>query len=270
MSPHFFQRVLWSLVLFSLPLNQLLVSASTEESQRSILLTSSNLLEDVEKRLHDEPNINAEALANYANGLLTEKGFNYDFEVCDAIGRQRLKQSTATLAQIPFSSKVLQAKGQPLNLKFVSTNPADGLCGECFSSIPALRVTKTEMEILSGGQHLHLKRPPTFYLDQAELVDRSMKRVLRTWQLPYQTGPVGISEDGRKLYIPLESGPESLILELSEDGKVQFRSRASISVRDESETIENTPRDRKNAYLGFKRFKSDGQTFVVRFSWPCT
>ena len=190
--------------------------------------------------------------------------------MCDAIGRQRLKQSPVTLAQIPFSSKVLPAKGQPLNLKFVSTNPADGPCGECFSSIPALRVTKTEMEIFSGGRHLHLERPPTFYLDQAELVDRSMKRVLRAWQLPYQTAPLGISEDGTRLYIPLENGPGSLVLEIAEDGKVQFRSRAAIPLKDEGETIENAPRDRKNAYLGFKRFKAGGQTFIVKFSWPCT
>src|SRR6185369_4995200 len=140
MSTHFFQRVLLFLVLFSLPLNRLLVSASTEESQRSILITSSSLLEDVEKRLHDEPHINAEELANYANGLLTEKGFNYDFDVCNAIGPSRLKQLSGRVDQMPFSSRALHITGRPLSLDLFSTNPGEGACGECFSSIPALRV----------------------------------------------------------------------------------------------------------------------------------
>jgi hypothetical protein len=264
------QGLLLSIAVFGLPSSQLSISAKIKASQQSSLITSSSLLEDVQRKLQEEPNIPLEKLAEYANRLLAEKGLNYDFEVCEAIGPKRFKKTPDTLSQISYSYPMRQTDGHLINLQFVSTNPADGLCGECFSSIPAQRVIKSEMEILSNGQRLRLKRPLSFNLDQAELVDQSMKTVSRTWQLPYQTAPVGISEDGMRLFIPLESGPEALILELSEDGRVQFRARTAVALQGEGETIENAPRDRKNAYLGFKRFKAGGRTYIVKFSWPCT
>jgi hypothetical protein len=60
-------------------------------------------------------------------------------------------------------------------------------------------------------------------LDEAALVDGTMTKVLRTWQLPYQSVPVGISPDGTKLYVEFyEHELDALVLELLEDGRVRF------------------------------------------------
>jgi hypothetical protein len=43
-----------------------------------------------------------------------------------------------------------------------------------------------------------------FRLEEIELVDETMKRVIRKWEVPNETYPVGISADGRTLYLPVE------------------------------------------------------------------
>jgi hypothetical protein len=40
-----------------------------------------------------------------------------------------------------------------------------------------------------------------FRLEEIELVDETMKRVIRKWEVPNETYPVGISADGRTLYL---------------------------------------------------------------------
>jgi hypothetical protein len=52
------------------------------------------------------------------------------------------------------------------------------------------------MHVFAGGKLYGLKRPAAFKLDKAYLVGPDLKAVLRTWQLPYQTVPVGVSPDG--------------------------------------------------------------------------
>jgi hypothetical protein len=41
-------------------------------------------------------------------------------------------------------------------------------------------------------------------------------------------------------------------------------------VGDDGEWIEDHPKDPKNDYLSFKRFRNDGRTHVIRFTGPCT
>jgi hypothetical protein len=40
-----------------------------------------------------------------------------------------------------------------------------------------------------------------FRLEEIELVDETMKRVIRKWEVPNETYPLGISADGRTLYL---------------------------------------------------------------------
>src|SRR5262245_1311422 len=49
-----------------------------------------------------------------------------------------------------------------------------------------------------------LKRPVEFRLEEIELVDETMKRVIRKWEVPNETFPIGVSADGRILYLPVE------------------------------------------------------------------
>lgn len=146
------------------------------------------------------------------------------------------------------------------------------MCSECFFQIPALQVTKEEILVLADGRQYSLRRPQTFNLGEAELVDDSLQNVLRTWQLPFQTVPVGISPEGSKLYVEFYEGqaPDDLVLELSEDGKLQFRSRKGVDLKGEGEWIENYPKDPDNDYLSFMRFRARNRNYIVKFIAPCT
>jgi hypothetical protein len=59
------------------------------------------------------------------------------------------------------------------------------------------------LAVLDGKKYL-LKRPVEFRLEEIELVDETMKRVIRKWEVPNETFPIGVSADGRILYLPVE------------------------------------------------------------------
>ena len=160
------------------PLNVPLVAAAKQN--RAPLIRPANILSDVRNRMKRQPNLPAEKLARYANELLQKKGFDYHFDVCEVIGPNRVKTISATpSSRIIYSYRMAQPAGREITLRFISYNPGDQPCEECFSPIPSHKVTKHEMIIVSGGQRYRLKRPTEFVLDEAELVDGSMKKALR-------------------------------------------------------------------------------------------
>src|SRR6185503_426683 len=134
-----------------------------------------------------------------------------------------------------------------------------------------LQVTDKEMVLLAAGNRHRVKRPAAFVLDEVYLVDATLKKVLRTWQLPYQAVPVGMSADGTKLYVDFYKGNnlDDLVLEVSENGPPQFRDRAVIK-SSEGKTIEDHPKDPSNAYLSFMTFRADENTYHLKFTAPCT
>jgi len=80
-----------------------------------------------------------------------------------------------------------------------------------------------------------------------------------------------VSADGTKLYVDVyQDGLEGLVLELSEDGLIQFRARSETQLQGEGTEIEKHPKDPKNAYLSFMEFQAGGKKYIVRFSAPCT
>ena len=171
-----------------------------------------------------------------------------------------------------YDYKLTQADGRALTFGILSRDDeGGGMCGECFFDIPALRVTRGEMTVLADGRWLSLRRPKEFVLDGAELVDKTLRSTLRTWQMPFQTAPSGISADGSKIYVEFYEGmgPDELLLELSDDGTLKFRARGDVRLG-KSEPVKDFPKDPNNAYLYYTRFKTGGKTYIVKFNWPCT
>lgn len=238
-------------------------------------LKSSNVLEDVKRRKAAPPALSASGLARYANELLARRGFDYDFNVCELVPtenlpRQRGLRPDGTRAQITFEHRMTRADGRDVTFRLVADDRG-GMCGECFTAVPALRVTKGEVTFVADGAAYALKRPASFALDEAHLVADDLKTVLRTWQLPYQTVPSGVSPDGRSLYLSFyeDAGLDELVLEISEDGRPRFRAAREAGAKG-GERVEEHPKDPSNEYLSFVRFRAGGRTHVVRFSGPCT
>ena len=126
------------------------------------------------------------------------------------------------------------------------------------------------MVVVAEGRRYRLERPPGFLLSEASLVDDSLKRVLRTWQLPYQTTPLGLSPDRTKLYVPLpnfddEGWDDKLAVEISDAG-VRFVTRAGLSLP-KHEQVTDAP-EREGVSL--VRYGAGRQSYVLRFTDPCT
>ena len=244
--------------------------AQTPRKRTPILsVKRSNVLQDVSERAKRQASLTPVELATYGNDLIAKKGFDYDFDLCEILNVRNPTSSTP--AEFLRNHQMTSTDGAKLTFRFTIDNPYESLCGECWSSIPSLQVTNKEMTLLAEGKRYRVRRPPLFYLDDVQLVDETLKKVLRTWQLPYQTIPVGISVDGTKLYVEFYNDfeLEQLVLELSENGPPQFRERAVIK-SSEGKTIENHPKDPKNAYLTFMSFRAGEQTYRIKFSAPCT
>lgn len=236
-------------------------------------LRPSNLLDALKSYKAQRPGLGAEALARHANALLAREGFDYDFNVCEIFPREMLDGGgggAATGALHTFRRRLTRPDGREVTFDLVADDYG-GLCAECFLTLPALRVTKSKMHVVAGGAVYELKRPASFALDEAHLVGADLKTVLRTWQLPYQTVPEGISPDGKRLYVGFyqDYNLDELVLEVSEDGRAHFRVAREVGAGG-GEWVEAHPKDPNDDYLSFKRFRTGGRAHVVRFSGPCT
>ena len=226
----------------------------------------SNVIREVSDRARQPPFLGPVELAAFGNDLIARKGFDYEFDTCDILNRPQNGPP-----EIVRNYPMTLTDGGKLTFRFTIKNPNESLCGECWTSIPGQQVTIKEMALISEGKQYRVRRPRSFVLDEAHLVDETLQRVFRTWQFPYQAMPVGISVDGTKLYLAFYPGNDldHLVLEVSENGPPQFRDRAVIK-SSEGKFIENHPKDPTNGYLSFMSFRVGEKTYRVKFSAPCT
>lgn len=235
----------------------------------SLPVSSSNIVSEVSNRAKQLPSRTPAELAAYGNDLIARKGFHYRFDVCDILNTRDRSRTTPREFVQPYQMTLID--GGKLTFRFTIENPNEALCGECWTSIPSVQVSKKEMTLIAEGKRYRVRRPPSFTLDEVQLVDETLTKVLRTWQLPFQAMPTGISSDGTKLYVDFYTGNDldHLVLELSENGPPQFRERAVVK-SSEGKSIENRPKDPNNAYLSFVSFLVGEKIYRVKFSAPCT
>ena len=238
----------------------------TPSYQRPVTVSSSKILEELAQRKQKEPAITSKQLAAIGNELLEKRGFDYMFDVCDILSK-RDRASIETTVGYDLSLK----NGEKRSFRFTVAGDVEGMCGECWTMLPSIQVTAKEMVLVAEGKRYHVRRPVPFILDEVELVDATLKKVSRKWQLPYQTIPIGISKDGAKLYLDFytEYDLDGVILELSENGTLAFRDRTEVQMV-EGKFLEDHPKDPTNAYLSFIRFDAGDKTYIIRFSAPCT
>jgi hypothetical protein len=242
----------------------LTLTSSYSQRFRTLTITPSNVRLDVAERKQRQPKLTASQLAQYANELVKERGFDYYFDVCNAVPQRYRTKAVAW--QVP--NEMSLSNGRKLSTEFTVLNPGESLCSECWAAVPALQVTKDEILFVSEGKHYRVRRSADFLLGEAALLNASMKKVVRTWQLPFQSVPAGISADGTKLYLDFntEFGLEDLVVEFSADGRLAWRARAEICLRDDGEWIKSPA----GSKLSFRRYRAGNKKYIVRFVPPCT
>ncbi len=241
--------------------------------RNSIRIVPTSYLELVAKRIANS-GVTAEEAANYANTLLAKDGFDYEFDACPIVKANRRPASLSNDRQKKiYNYSLTKLNGGKVKIQLVA-DPNEALCGECSFWIPLLRVTKRELLLASEGRQYLVKRPEGFLLKKINLVNPGMTRVLRTWEVPLDTDPVGVSEDGSRIYLELLNNyePEALVnkvvLEVSQSA-VRFLARRQIPSQ-KSELIQNHPTNPRDAYLTFKSFRVGNKSYIIRYDAPCT
>ncbi len=251
---------------------------------------------EVRRFIDTHPGVSAERITTYANSVLQQYGYIYKFYICDFIESRKLEPLNPGHAPSELSIYSLPldlAKGGRRAFKI----PVDeGPCTYCFTWIPAINVTSQNILAVLDGKKYLLKRPADFPLSQAELVDKTMKRGIRKWEMPSQDFPIGMSADGLTLYLPVEfteSDLDANMWLLWKEGKKSYPSavlaispagiRFEVSAKalgadqepeeilgQECEDILDFPEDTKGDYSACRRFRIKGKTYIIRYSGPCT
>ena len=237
-----------------------------------VKIVPTSYVEMVAEKL-SQPGVTAEEAAEYANRLLAIHGFDYWFDACPVVKANRHPKTIADKDGVTksYNYSFVRADGRRIKMQLIG-DPTSALCGECEFDIPLLRVTKQQLLVVSDGKQYLVRRPPGFHLEEISVVDRSMKRILRTWEVPHDTGPVGISEDGTKIYLQLlnnytEDLFNRIVIEVSES-TIRFRALSQVAARD-GELVTNHPGPR-DSYLTFKRFRIANKQYIIRYYAPCT
>lgn len=254
-------------------------------------LGRSTLTDTVRRKVAQHPNWSAAEITAYANQLLQQRGFNYEFDICDyLVSRKITPLSRNTLDDSPIKDYRLTFSLQGQATKTFRVKVDDGgPCGECFADIPATLVTARTLHAVVKGATYPLQRPANFRLDEIALVDETMRKVMRKWESPSQSSPLGISPDGQTIYLPVEFSDADLeavrrllegenklrkpypssLLAISPSG-LRFEVAAPILRRQQMETLNPPLGLAKDGYEVFKRFRIGKQTYILRYSAPCT
>ncbi|MEZ5422879.1 MAG: hypothetical protein R2682_07265 [Pyrinomonadaceae bacterium] len=198
-------------------------------------ITRSTILDDL-KQIRDKEGLSTLELVQRANEMIPQKGTTYVFNICDYIktnGRPMGRIKTDVFH--PYAVRMATADGSPREFLIRVSDPVLG--AGCFTQMAVVSTTPETLTVIAGGKPITLNRPTGFSLSKMKMVDRSLKKVIRTWEIPFQLQPVGISPDGLRLYmdagIDIDEKEESLaeiVLELPQSGAARFRARDQLKL----------------------------------------
>lgn len=243
-------------------IDSLAIPALAQTSTNSLpKLVPSSLISDVEERAGKKPAITADALAEFANKRLAVNGFEFETDPCDI-------ESTATKNKYPGEyGGVYHVYKINEKQSFMARELGDAPCG-CWLNLPLKAASRNSLVLVSDSGTFEIKPPKKLLLQEAMLVDGSLRKTVRTWILPRGGAPDGISSNGKSIYIAIEKTP--LFLEITDKGTLRFVPRKTAIAITKFTDLKKFPKDPKNDYLGFRRFTNGKVTFTIKFSHVCT
>ncbi len=230
------------------------------------VIKPSNIIEDLKRKKEQNPQISPQELADYGNELAKTKGYNYIFENCKINDKDKTTNEMPDDNKLePFDYQVTNLKGSKVTFRFMA-NDFRHPCF-CIVDIPTLKVNKQVMIVIANGKPVELAHTEDFYLEEFVLVDKTLKKEVRKWLTPIDAVPLGISDDGTKVYF--EYTPEDLqelVYELSEDGTIKFAAKADNKIN-KGKGLKGYP---KHSEISYRIFNAKGREYIVKFSYPCT
>jgi hypothetical protein len=265
------------------PTNETQTPASTSLTGRKYLIADkttpvvkrSNIIELIRAKRTESKDITGKQLAVFANDLIKRIGYDFTFS-----WEPKGKVNEANLLKAgedyyPFYLSLFDATGKKHKFQFMNNN----FGAPCFSviDIPVTKVGERNLNIVSEGSEIGLVRPKVFDSEEVVLVEESLKKQIRKWSTPIDSTPVGISEDGTKIYFDTwefhqnqyaeyAEDPIQLAVEVSVDGTLRFVDFSEIP-SDKGIDIDN---DKKYTEITYRRYRVGNKKHIVKFSYPCT
>lgn len=242
----------------------------------------SNLSVELMEKKQANPKMSAKDLAEFGNSLIKLKGFNFDVDVANLV-EQKLELNEAKKiagdneidSVVAFNHSFTLMDGTKKTFNLTAPGFDSCCCGYYYASFPVSQITDKQLTVISNGKPYVIKRTKEIAFSQEHLLvdNQTMKKTIRKWQVPFETSPYGISQDGSKLYIEDES---ELLLEISETGLIQFVAKDSSNIITGGKDLREQPATKvgeaifKSGEDGFMKFTSGSKSFIVVFQYVCT
>lgn len=254
-----------------------------ESSKKIPTITSSNILEEINRKKTENPQITDNELADFGNKLLPQRGFNFDIDLAELIEQKnKLKETKIisvnenTFERVIFPIQMTLKNDKQKMFQLIAPNEESCCCGYYYTEFPVSKITDKLMTIVVDGKQYQVKRIKEISFNQEHyLVDnKTKKKVIRKWQVPLESYPYGISKDGTKLYIDLEEN--NLLLEIVDNGNFQFVPKTASSIITNGKDLRQFPSPKvgeileKSGEYGFMKFTSGDKIFVIKFAYICT
>lgn len=240
------------------------------------IIKPSNFIAELRKKKDDNPNISPKELAEFGNELLKNKGYDFTFS-----WEPKGKENEANLSKLnfkeyyPFKYQFTDISGKRQDFQLMNR----GFEHPCYSviDVPITKISALTMTIIADGKETALKTTKDFYTEEFVLTDKSLKKTIRKWKIPIDGVPLGISEDGKKVYFDTwefyqdqgdeyKEKPLNLAIEISEDGTLRMVDANEIP-SDKGVQIDY---DKKYTEIIYNKYKVGQNEYILKYSAPCT
>jgi hypothetical protein len=259
--------------------NQASITPSPEPTATSTM----PILRKISEFKASAPSSDPQQVADYANDLLPQLGYEYELDL-ERIIIQKIKQRKTKPVKVegddwPYVSFDLEVMTTTNSKKQISiTAPADAVCccGYYYTRIAVTKVSPKELTVVVDSKEVIIARPKEIPVVQEYIFGKEAPRPakLRSWEVPSETYPYGVSSDGLKLYVETEI--DELLLEISETGSLRFVPKGLERIVTEGEDLRKLPAPRegeilhKSGEFGLIRYVLNGTPYVLEFPYPCT
>ena len=241
------------------------------------------ILREIANYKRSKSSAGIQEITDYANSLLPKYGFQYDLDFERIITRKTKQRETKPTKMpsddgeyVQFDLDVVSVDGAKKKLPVVAPADSSCCCGYYYTPIPVTKITPKELTVVIDSQETVIARPKDIPVVQEYIFGKEQAKAskLRSWEVPYETYPYGVSADGKKLYIDIEF--ENLLLEISETGVLRFVPKDAKGIVANGEDLNKLPPPkegeilRKSGEFGLMRYVLNGIPYIVEFPYPCT
>jgi hypothetical protein len=231
----------------------------------------SKLIPDLIRLRTEQPDLKPDEFAKRAKQLMQTSGlpftFSFNDATCDSIAGA-MKRSKLPADQQTLRIKLRSKDGTETNLKIPPADFETGECAKCSVTLPILEATDKTFITIVMGQNIGFERPGGFELSKIALIDdQKQPQIEREWLVPFRTKPIGISFDGRIIYLSFkEAELADIVLAVFSEGVFEIVSRAEAgSIGKQKKNVAEN-----NSRFEYVEFDRNNKKFVLRYPSDCS